>query len=254
MQIEILASTEAAAAFVHDVLVKQLRSSPASVLGLPTGNTPQLVYASLVESYRVGRCDWRHATTFNLDEYRGLGPDHPQSFARYMRRELFDHVNCPADSIHIPSGVAPDPAKEAQAYEAAIATAGGIDFMLLGLGGNGHIGFNEPGSPHDSLTRLVTLTPDTIARNARDFPPGMLPPAEAITMGIGTILKARKLVLLATGESKAEPLRDSLYGPVAEAVPGSALQRHSDVLIVADAAAASALPRARTRAASGRKQ
>jgi glucosamine-6-phosphate deaminase len=253
MKIEILPTSQDAAAFVHDVIVRQLKSRPSSVLGLPTGATPQTVYALLVESFRAGHCDWRKATTFNLDEYRGLGHDHPQSYAQYMRRALFDHVNCPAASIHIPDGLAPDPAQEAAAYEAAITRSGGIDLLLLGLGGNAHIGFNEPGSPHDSLTRLVTLTSNTLARNARFFPPGMAQPTEAITMGIATILHARKLVLLVTGEAKASALHASLFGPVTEAVPGSALQLHGDVLIVADAAAASALPQQHSaRATSGR--
>ena len=231
MKIEILPTSQDAAAFVHDVLIGQLQSAPASVLGLPTGATPERVYALLVQTYRAGRCDWRDATTFNLDEYRGLGRDHPQSYAQYMRRALFDHVNCPDASIHIPNGLAPDPAQEAAAYEAAIDRAGGVDLLLLGLGENAHIGFNEPGSPHDSRTRLVTLTANTLSRNARFFPPGTTQPTEAITMGIGTILSARRLVLLVTGEAKAEALRASLYGPVTEAVPGSALQRHNEVLI-----------------------
>jgi glucosamine-6-phosphate deaminase len=255
MNIEIFPTAEGAAAFVHGILIEQLQSMPASVLGLPTGATPQLVYALLVESFRAGSSDWRSATTFNLDEYRGLGRDHPQSFAQYMRRELFDHVNCPAGSTHIPDGLAPDPEREAAAYEAAITAAGGIDLLLLGLGGNAHIGFNEPGSPHDSPTRLVALAPNTIARNAHYFPQGMSLPTQAMTMGIGTILHARRLMLLVTGEAKAEALKASIHGPVSEAVPGSALQRHNDVLIVADEAAASALPqRPSARTASARQQ
>jgi glucosamine-6-phosphate deaminase len=242
MKLAIYPTADLAAASVHDLLIEQLTSAPATVLGLPTGATPHLVYALLVASFRAGRCDWRAITTFNLDEYRGLGRDHPQSFAQYMRRELFDHVNCPAASIHIPDGLAIDPQREASSYEAAIAAAGGMDLLLLGLGGNAHIGFNEPGSPHDSLTRLVALAPNTIARNARYFPKGMSLPTHAMTMGIGTILRARRLVLLVTGEAKAEALKASIHGPVSEAVPGSALQRHDDVLVVADEAAASALP------------
>ncbi|MEP7241888.1 MAG: glucosamine-6-phosphate deaminase [Devosia sp.] len=242
MRIEILPTPEDAALHVHDVLIHQLTSAPNSVLGLPTGGTPRRVYAALVASFRAGKGDWRAATTFNLDEYRGLGRGHPQSYATYMRQELFDHVNCPAGSTHIPDGMAPDPAQEASHYEALIRSTGGIDLLLLGLGQNGHIGFNEPGSPHNSLTRLVELAPNTIARNARYFPVGMSPPTQAITMGIGTILAARRLILLVTGEAKAKALRASLHGPVGEAVPGSALQHHANVLVVADEAAASALP------------
>jgi glucosamine-6-phosphate deaminase len=245
MKIEIRPTAQDAAAFVHDILLERLRSAPASVLGLPTGGTPRRVYAALTASFRAGLSDWRSVVTFNLDEYRGLGREHPQSYAHYMRQELFDHVNCPAASIHIPDGLAPDPVAEAARYETAITAAGGIDLLLLGLGQNGHIGFNEPGSPHDSMTRLVTLAPNTIARNARYFPAGTAPPSEAITMGIGTILRARQLVLLVTGEAKADALLASIEGPVGDAMPGSALQRHDDVLIVADEAAASALPQRR---------
>ena len=234
MEVIVRPTAEAAAAYVHDLIVAQLRERPATVLGLPTGATPLPVYARLVESQRAGLASWRFATTFNLDEYYGLGADDPASYSAYMRRCLFDHVDCPAPQRHIPNGLAADAAAEAAEYEAAIAAAGGIDFMLLGLGRNGHIGFNESGSDFSSRTRLVDLSPSTLDANRAFFTARQSPPAQAISMGIRTILDARRIAVLATGASKANAVRRSLAKPATTTVPGSALHLAQDVTFVLD--------------------
>jgi glucosamine-6-phosphate deaminase len=241
MNIIVRASADDVADHVHDELVAHLSAAPATVLGLPTGGTPVPIYARLVERFQNGRCSFKHASTFNLDEYVGLGADHPASYAAYMRRHLFDHVDCPIEQRHIPNGLAADVVAEAQEYERAIAAAGGLDYVLLGLGQNAHIGFNEPGSDFDSRTRRVELTPSTIAANARYFGEGQQPPVRAISMGIGTILEARRIVVVATGAAKAEAVRRMVKEPPTTAVPGSALQRGRDVTMVLDLAAAAEL-------------
>ena len=236
MEVIVRPSAEAAATYVHDLMAAHLAARPRTVLGLPTGTSPLAVYAQLVESYRQGRISFAEVTSFNLDEYHGLGPDHPASYAAYMARALFDHVDCPPGQHHIPHGLAPDPMAESAAYEAAIAAAGGIDFMLVGLGRNAHIGFNEPGSSFDSRTRLVTLAPSTMAANAPFFAPGQAMPSQAISMGIATITAARRIVVLATGAAKAAAVEAVLHGPLEIAVPGSALQQAASVTVVLDAA------------------
>lgn len=225
-----------------DLVCAAVAGKPDLVLGLPTGSTPVGLYAELVARSRAGAVDLRRVTTFNLDEYRGLGRDHPASYWQFMQEHLFRHVPINPERIHIPRGDAPDPAAECQAYEAAIAAAGGIDLQVLGIGGNGHIGFNEPGAPPDSLTRVVDLTPETVAANARFFPSPGAVPQQALSMGIRTILQARRILLLASGQAKAAALAAALTGPVTPAVPASALQQHRDVTVIMDAAAARLLP------------
>ena len=234
MEVIVRPNAAAAASYVHDLMVEHLVAHPRTVLGLPTGSSPLAVYAQLVESFRQGRISFAGVTTFNLDEYYGLGADHPASYAAYMARALFDHVDCPVDRHHIPDGLAADPIAASAAYEAAIAAAGGIDFMLLGLGCNAHIGFNEPGASFDSRTRLVTLTPSTIAANAPFFGPGQVIPAQAISMGIASIIAARRIVVLATGAAKAAAVHAVLNGPPISDVPGSALQLGGAVTFVLD--------------------
>lgn len=238
MQVVVKSTADAAAEYVHALLEKQLTTFPDSVLGLPTGGTPVSVYARLIKGLQPS---WKRATTFNLDEYIGLGPEHPASYATYMRKHLFDHVDCPAEQRHIPNGLAADIEAEADRYENAIRRSGGIDFLLLGLGTNAHIGFNEPGSDFRSRTRRVQLTPSTLDANARYFRPGERLPSQAITMGIGTMLEARKIVVMATGQSKADAVGRMFQDPPTIDVPGSALQLARDVLVVLDAASASHL-------------
>lgn len=237
MEVVVLPTADAAVAYAHGLIVEHMKAKPSTVLGLPTGATPVGVYARLVESYRSGAVSWRSVTTFNLDEYWGLGEYHPASYAAYMRRVLFDHVDCPLRQRHIPNGRATDAVAEVRSYEASIDQSGGIDMMLLGLGRNAHIGFNEPGSSFTSRTRLVDLTPSTLAANKPHFPSGEEPPSQAISMGIATILQSRRIVVLATGEAKAEAVRRSISEEPNVEVPGSALQLAQDVTFVVDEAA-----------------
>ncbi|HTO34564.1 MAG TPA: glucosamine-6-phosphate deaminase [Pararhizobium sp.] len=246
MKIIIRDSAAEASAAVADMLLQQIGEKPDSVLGLPTGGTPLAVYARLRSAYDSGRGSYKSITTFNLDEYLGLSADDPASYAYYMRENLFVHVDIDPDRTHIPNGSAPDADAEAKRYEALITACGGIDLMLLGLGRNAHIGFNEPGSAHNSRTRRVALNASTIAANAAYFAPNAEQPAHAITMGIGTILECRRIVVLATGSEKAAAVAASVKGPSADIVPGSALIRHPNTTFVLDKAAARDLERART--------
>lgn len=249
MHLIIVESPAQMARLAADRLAAQLAHRPDSVLGLPTGDTPLALYRELVRRQRRGELDLSRATTFNLDEYLGLGPDHPTSYAHYMRRHLFAPAGMDSRRTHLPDGTAADPHAEAERYEAAIRAAGGIDLQLLGIGVNGHIGFNEPGSPLDSRTRVVELCATTRSANRRHFPCGEAPPTHAITLGIATILEARRLLLLATGSAKATALRAALQGPISAGLPASVLQRHPACVAILDAAAATALDPATRQAA-----
>lgn len=233
----VVMDAEAASKAVAERLETAIVSKPDLVLGLATGNSPRRVYDLLVAAYKERGLSFSRVTSFNLDEYCGLPADRPGSFLAYMRGKLFDRVDIDPSRAHIPDGTAADPQTIAKAYDDAIKAVGGIDLQLLGIGQNGHIGFNEPGSPRQSRTRVVDLTPHTISANAGDFPEGELPPPQAITMGIGTILEARQIILLATGSNKAEALEAAINGPLTEACPASFLQLHPDVTIVCDLAA-----------------
>lgn len=241
IEIEIVPDHESASARVAGFIVEQIRRKPASVLGLATGGTPERTYELLVEKVDAGHLSFSQATTFNLDEYVGLRPDHPQSYHAYMRSRLFGATDFDAERTHLPNGTANDLPDAGRQYEALIAEAGGIDLQLLGLGANGHIGFNEPGATEDSRTRVVDLTEETIAANARFFDSPEDVPRRALTMGIATILEAREIVLIATGESKAEAVERALCGPVTPQMPASFLQRHPSVMFALDEAAASLL-------------
>ncbi|GIW94259.1 MAG: glucosamine-6-phosphate deaminase [Pirellulaceae bacterium] len=209
------------------------------VLGLPTGSTPIGVYRELIRMYRDGQIDFSRVVTFNLDEYYGLGPDSLQSYHRWMHEHFFRHVNIPPQNIHIPSGLTPVDRLEAycREYETAIQQAGGIDLMLLGIGTNGHIGFNEPFSQRYSRTRLCTLDPVTRRNAASDFFGEENVPQQAITMGLATILESRKIILMALGEHKAPVIKETCEGPVTPRVPASYLQEHPDAAVYVDAAA-----------------
>src|SRR5262245_10893439 len=220
-----------------DLVLQAIRAKPDLRLGLPTGNTPLGMYEALVRSYRDESLDFSGLQTFNLDEYLGLAPEHPKSYHAYMREHFFDHVNIPASNRHIPAGSPIDVSSECEKYENAIRESGGIDLLIVGIGANGHIAFNEPGSPFDSRTRVVELAPETIA-NARKYFAGEADvPGKAITMGIGTILEARRILLLASGVHKAKSIERALSGPVSESVPASALQLHPRVIAILDQAA-----------------
>ena len=240
MRVEVHAVAEAAARSAADRIADTLRAKPDAVLGLATGGTMEPVYDALIGTHRSG-LSFAGATTFNLDEYAGLPPDHPQSYRHYIRERLLRHVDIEPARTHVPRGDM-DPAEAARGFESRLAAAEPIDIQLLGLGRNGHIGFNEPGSAFDSVTREVALSASTMAANARFFTGDETPPARAITMGIGTIMRARRIVLLACGSAKAEAVRDTLLGPVGTDVPATALRAHPDVTVILDDAAASLLP------------
>jgi len=220
-----------------DLIVKAIRVKPALRIGLPTGNTPLGLYEELVKKHREGTLDLSQVTTFNLDEFLGLPQGHPQSFHTYMRQHLFGNVNVPPQNIHIPNGSpGVDADAESKRYEEAIEKAGGLDLLVVGIGSNGHIAFNEPGAAFNSRTRVVDLAAETIANAQRQF--GAEPaPRQAITMGIATMLEARRIVLLAAGAAKAGVVERALRGPATESLPASALQRHSEVIAILDEAA-----------------
>lgn len=211
------------------------------VLGLATGGTPLGLYKEWIQQHRAGRVSFAHAVTFNLDEYVGLAHDDPRSYHVYMRENLFEHIDIPIEQTHLPNGTAADLNDAAQQYEWQIEEAGGIDYQILGIGSDGHIGFNEIGSSLASRTRVKTLTERTRKDNARYFSNLDSVPHMAITMGIGTIMSARSILLLATGEGKARAIRDAVEGPVTSMVPASVLQLHPDVTIMIDDAASSML-------------
>lgn len=222
---------------------KQLATKPASVLGLATGGTPLGLYRELAAMASRGLLDFSAATTFNLDEYVGLGPEHPQSYAAYMRRNLWDLVNLERRRTHLPDGLAADIPAHCEQYEEAIRAVGGIDLQLLGIGSDGHIGFNEPGSALGSRTRIKTLTPETIRDNARFFGSEAAVPHHVITMGVGTIMEARHCLVLATSAGKAEAVAAMTEGPITAEVPASVLQFHRKCTLVIDETAAAKLKR-----------
>ena len=222
-------------------IAEAVRSKPDIVLGLATGGTPLGCYRELIRMHREEGLSFSKVTTFNLDEYVGLPPSHPQSYHYYMFHNFFDHVDVRRENVHIPDGMAEDLDEECRRYEEAIKEAGGIDLQLLGIGRNGHIGFNEPGSPFDSRTRVVKLSEQTRKDNARFFNSIDEVPTHAITMGIGTIMEARRIILIASGEAKAEAIAKAVKGPKTVDVPASALQDHPDCLFIIDKEAASLL-------------
>lgn len=228
--------TAAAALFSAKVIEK-----PHAVLGLATGSTPIPTYTKMAEMYACGAVDFSGVTTYNLDEYVGLGHDHPQSYYYFMMDNLFRHINVPKSSIHVLSGTASDSAAECAAYEKAIEAAGGIDLQILGIGRNGHIAFNEPADAFAPVTHVVDLTQSTIEANTRFFSSSDEVPRQALSMGIGSIMKAKAIVLIATGADKAEAVKAMITGPVTPQCPASILQLHPNVTIMLDAPAASLL-------------
>jgi glucosamine-6-phosphate deaminase len=235
MRVLILDDYAAMSAKAAEIVANLVAEKPEAVLCLPTGSTPLGFYQELVAS----GVSFANVTTFNLDEYRGLDRNHPQSYYQFMWQNFFRHVEIDPSRINIPDGMAADPEAECARYEAKIKGAGGIDVALLGLGHNGHIGFNEPGTPWDSRTRRVQLARRTIEANSRFFRSADEVPTEALTMGIGTILESRQILLLVSGEGKAEIVKQVLEGPLTTDVPGSVLRTHPNVLVLLDRAAAS---------------
>jgi glucosamine-6-phosphate deaminase len=213
------------------------------VLGLATGSTPQGTYGELIRMHREEDLDFSQVVTFNLDEYVGLEPTHPQSYRYFMQTSLFDDINIKPDNTHVPDGLAGDFDRFCESYEAKIREMGGIDLQILGIGTDGHIAFNEPGSSLGSRTRLKTLASETVRDNARFFGTEERVPRLAVTVGVGTILESRRCLLLAIGRAKAQAIRDAVEGPVTAQVTASALQLHREVIVIVDEPAASRLKR-----------
>ena len=226
-----------------NILSAQVISKPDSVLGLATGSTPIGMYDQLVEWYNKGDVDFSEVKTVNLDEYKGLARDNDQSYYYFMHKHSFDRVNINPDNTNVPDGTQMDSEKECARYEKLIESMGGVDIQLLGIGRNGHIGFNEPDNCFAKTTHCVDLTESTIEANKRFFASADDVPRQAYTMGIGTIMKAKKILLIVNGEDKADALAKAVYGPVTPEVPASILQFHNDVVIVADQAALSKMPK-----------
>ncbi|MGE5576468.1 MAG: glucosamine-6-phosphate deaminase [Syntrophothermus sp.] len=224
-----------------ETVAAQIREKPDTVLGLATGGTPLGMYRELRRLYQEGKLDFSRTRTFNLDEYIGLAADHPESYHFYMWENFFRHVNLPADQTHIPDGAATDLAAECRRYEEMIQAAGWIDLQILGIGANGHIGFNEPGTEFGAVTHVLRLDPRTIKANARFFGSEDLVPRQAISMGIKTIMKSRRIILLASGTDKAEAITRTVNGPVTVDMPASILQLHPNVTLLVDKAAAALL-------------
>ncbi len=225
------------------IIAAQVAEKPDCVLGLATGSTPIGTYKNLVEWYENGSLDFSQVRTVNLDEYRGLPRDNDQSYYYFMHDNLFNHVNIDEANTNVPDGTNPDADAECARYEALIASYGGQDLQLLGLGHNGHIGFNEPAQEFDKTTHCVDLQESTIEANKRFFASADDVPKQAYTMGIGTIMKAKKILVVANGEGKADIVAKAFFGPVTPEVPASILQFHPNVTIVVDETAASKLPR-----------
>ncbi len=244
MRVVILEDADAVSKRAADIFCQTLRAKPDAVLGLATGGTPLATYHELVRRCQAGQVSFSAATSFNLDEYVGLPENHPQSYRQFMHENLFSKTDFRPGSTHLPRGSTEDFAAASREYEEKIVSAGGIDLQLLGIGTDGHIAFNEPGSSLASRTRIKALTKQTRSDNARFFDSIDEVPRLSITVGIGTILDAKRIVLLATGASKASAVRAFIEGPVSAQLPASALQMHADVTVVLDEPAAAWLARA----------
>ena len=218
---------------IAEEFIKQVNAKPNSVLGLATGTSPLKVYANLVKANKEGRVTFKDVATFNLDEYIGLEGTHNQSYRYFMNVNLFDHIDIDKNRTHVLKGVG-DYEAYAKQYDAEIASFGGIDLQILGIGSDGHIAFNEPGTPFDSLTHIAELAESTIVDNSRLFNDISEVPTKAVTMGLKSIMNARKIVLIATGKNKAKAVYGLIKGPITEDMPCSILQKHDDVTVYVD--------------------
>ncbi|EOS76498.1 MAG: glucosamine-6-phosphate deaminase [Lachnospiraceae bacterium] len=224
-----------------NILSAQIIMKPDCVLGLATGSTPIGTYDQLINWYKKGDIDFSEVTTINLDEYKGLSPENDQSYRYFMNTHLFDHINIDKDKTYVPNGLEPDSEKACSEYDQIIKAHSGIDLQLLGLGNNGHIGFNEPGDSFEKETHCVSLTESTIDANARFFSSIEEVPTQAYTMGIKTIMQAKKILVVVSGIQKASIVKKAFFGSITPEVPASVLQLHRDVTIVCDEEAFSAL-------------
>lgn len=243
MRIRVVSNYEEISKEAARIIANQIRSKPDSVLGLATGGTPIGTYRELVRMHKEEGLDFSKVVTFNLDEYYGLDPSHPQSYHYFMFQNLFNHVNINPENVHIPDGLARDVEAFCREYEEEIRRHGGIDLQLLGIGRDGHIAFNEPGSSLASRTRLVVLAEETIKDNARFFEREEDVPRFAISMGCGTIVEAKRILILAEGLGKADAVAAFIEGPVTSQITASVLQLHPDVTVIVDEKAASKLRR-----------
>lgn len=224
-----------------DIIGAQVLLKPDAVLGLATGSTPIGTYEELVRRYEAGRLDFGKIKTVNLDEYRGLTRDNDQSYYYFMHTHLFNHININKNNTNVPDGMEPDALKAGQDYENIIKNYGGIDLQLLGLGNNGHIGFNEPGDEFIDKTHVVDLTESTIEANKRFFASIDDVPKQAYTMGIGSIMRAKRVLMVVNGKGKAEIVKEAFFGPITPKVPASILQLHNDFILIGDVEALSCL-------------
>ena len=244
MKIYVTEDYQAMSRKAANILSAQVILKPTSVLGLATGSTPVGMYKQLITWYEKGDLDFSQVKTVNLDEYVGLEPTHEQSYRRFMQVNFFDHININPANTNVPDGLAADPAGECAWYNEVIRKMGGVDLQLLGMGRNGHIGFNEPGDHFPVITHLVDLAQSTIEANSRFFASADDVPKQALSMGVGTIMRARRILLVVSGEDKAEAVYKAVCGPVTPEVPASILQLHPDVTLVGDESALSRLTEA----------
>jgi len=243
MEVIIKANAQEAGVAAANIIAERILRKPGLVLGLATGTTPLITYKELIRKHKEGGLDFSKVATFNLDEYLGLPPTHPQSYAYFMNDNFFNHINIDRQNINVPSGLVLDPHAFCASYETDIRRAGGIDLQLLGIGRDGHIGFNEPGSSLGSRTRVKTLTRETIEDNARFFKNQDEVPRFAITMGVGTIMEARSVLLISAGNAKADCTAEAIEGPVSSMLTASVLQMHPDAVFILDEEAAGKLKR-----------
>ena len=239
MEVFIYPDKESLAKAAAKLIADTVRAKPDAVLGLATGSTPVPTYRELARLNREGEISFKQVCTFNLDEYAGMDPQHPQSYRRFMNEQLFNHIDIDPANTHVPSGFAD--ADGAADYDAQIEAAGGVDLQLLGIGHDGHIGFNEPDDTFSRVTHIVDLTEITRQANARFFDSVDEVPTRAVTMGIGTIMRARKILMIVTGADKADTVRAMLQGPVTPRLPASVLALHQNVVVMLDEEAASRL-------------
>ena len=223
------------------LLLAQLVHKPNSILGLATGSTPLGLYKELIEAYSRGEADFSNATSFNLDEYLGIPNTDPNSYFSFMQQNLFRHINLPQENTHLPNGMAANPQEECKNYDLLIEKTGGVDLQILGIGHDGQIGFNEPGDSFPEGTHVETLTEETRSANARFFGSLDLVPTQAVTMGIGTIMTARHIILMASGKDKAAIIAQMIRGPITPRVPASILRFHQNTIVYLDESSASAL-------------
>ena len=241
MRVVILPSKLEASNFAANIIGKYISDKENAVLGLATGGSTILTYEALIKKYKQEQISFKSVTTFNLDEYVGLSPNHPQSYRHYMNNKFFDHIDINYKNVFIPECFDDDYLATCEKYESTIKRRGGIDIQLLGIGTNGHIGFNEPTSSLNSRTRVKTLTQSTIENNSRFFKENETQPSLAITMGIGTIMEAKQILLLGIGQHKSKAIAEVIEGPVTSFFPGTVLQQHKNAIVVVDKHAASDL-------------